>query len=54
MGVSLVARVDAVGADGLQLIADRLMRDHQVSSAQHNHAQQTAELFSFDDEGRIP
>ncbi|PLW56998.1 hypothetical protein PCANC_02864, partial [Puccinia coronata f. sp. avenae] len=29
MGVSLVARVDAVGADGLQLIADRLMRDHQ-------------------------
>lgn len=31
MGASLVARVEAVGADAFQLVADRLLRDHQVS-----------------------
>ncbi|KAI9606625.1 hypothetical protein H4Q26_006161 [Puccinia striiformis f. sp. tritici PST-130] len=30
MGVSLVARVEGVGADAFQLIADRLLRDHQA------------------------
>ncbi|WAR60852.1 hypothetical protein PtB15_13B98 [Puccinia triticina] len=30
MGVSVVARVEAVGADALQLVADRLLHDHQA------------------------
>jgi len=30
MGASLVARVEAVGADAFQLVADRLLRDHQA------------------------
>jgi hypothetical protein len=32
MGVSLVARVEGIGVDAFQLVTDRLLRDHQVSS----------------------